>query len=72
MGRGVSGGQSAEKDAGLCGRCGQPAMGVAYINETRYCHGTYDPGPTCYELAQRERYEPLPLVTRILPPEAGS
>lgn len=28
-------------------------MGMAYIGENRYCHGTYDPGPTCYELAQR-------------------
>lgn len=59
---------NAENDAARCGRCGQPAMGSAYINGTRYCHGAYDPGPTCYELAQRDRVEPFPPVVYILPP----
>jgi len=33
----------------LCGRCGQPVTGWAFINGIRYCHD--DETPSCYEKA---------------------
>jgi hypothetical protein len=38
----------------LCGRCGKPAAGYAFINGVRYCHGDgdleYPHAVTCYEI----------------------
>lgn len=42
------------REARSCGLCGEPATGLAAINDQRYCHGDHDPSPTCYERAQAE------------------
>lgn len=39
-----------ERACGLCGK--DPAEGWAKIGDVRYCHGDYDPDPTCYMRAQ--------------------
>lgn len=40
-----------------CGVCGKdPAAGFASIGEMFYCHGDYDPEPTCYMRAQSKEY----------------
>lgn len=49
-----------------CGLCGNRATGFATIGDTRYCHGDFDPEPTCYEQAQwdkvRDTCDHLPSV----------
>lgn len=36
-----------------CGLCGKdPASGWAKIGDVRYCHGDFDPDPTCYMASQ--------------------
>ena len=34
------------KKCGLCGA--DPAIGFAGIDGVRYCHGDFEPDPTCY------------------------
>lgn len=47
-----------------CARCGQPARGVAYIGNERFCHES--PYPTCYMLTQWDRMaEPHVLRLRL-------
>lgn len=37
----------------VCGLCGRdPAAGYAMVDTVRYCHGDFDPDPTCYMKAQ--------------------
>jgi hypothetical protein len=45
-----------------CARCGQPAEGLATIDDVHYCHDGDD--PTCYQLASMERHadEGIPLL----------
>jgi hypothetical protein len=38
-----------------CEGCGKRATGFATINDKRYCHGSFDPSPTCYMKAQVTR-----------------
>lgn len=40
-----------ETACGLCGKA--PAAGLAFVDGIRYCHGDFDPDPTCYMRAQR-------------------
>ena len=36
-----------------CAHCGKnPAEGLATIDDVRYCHGDWQPSPTCYERMQ--------------------
>lgn len=38
---------------GPCALCGRnPAVGFASIGDDWYCHGDFDPEPTCYMRAQ--------------------
>jgi hypothetical protein len=40
---------AAQRGPEQCGLCGNdPAAGFATIGDTRYCHGDFDPEPTCY------------------------
>lgn len=40
----------SKRKCGLCGK--DPAAGFASINDTFYCHGDFDPEPTCYMASQ--------------------
>ena len=35
----------------LCGMWMKPAAGEAAVNGVPYCHGDWDPSPTCYQRA---------------------
>jgi hypothetical protein len=43
---------------GPCALCGtDPAKGFASVNDEWFCHGDFDPDPTCYMRAQRPKPE---------------
>lgn len=45
--------EACDPDKGACALCGrEPATGFATIGGLRYCHGDFDPAPTCYMRAQ--------------------
>lgn len=44
---------------GPCALCNRnPAVGFASINGKWFCHGDYDPSPTCYMRSQSEYTRP--------------
>lgn len=44
---------------GPCALCGRdPAAGFAMIGDNYYCHGDFDPEPTCYMRAQSVSFVP--------------
>ena len=36
----------------VCALCGGKATGLATYGGSRFCHGDFDPSPTCYTQAQ--------------------
>jgi hypothetical protein len=46
---------------GPCAACGKnPAVGFASINGEWYCHGDWEPDPTCYMRGKRPNPEGVP------------
>ena len=62
----------SKQACGLCGR--DPAAGFAGVDGVRYCHGDFDPDPTCYMKAQRAiagiAWDEMPFDVYVVP-EAG-
>lgn len=42
-----------------CGRCGKtrPDLDMGSFADVPYCHGSWDPSPTCYETATLDAFD---------------